>query len=141
MSEAPDRKPRGFTLVEIMIVIVVMGMLIAIAAPAVSGFLRSSRMAGASNTLIADLHYARTLATEQRTNYEIRFNASNYSIVRVSPLTTVTTRTLPQGVTCASSGTAAFFAWGLTTPVTVTITGTGTPKTIKLMANGLVTHG
>ena len=89
----------GFTLVELMIIVVIMGIVLGMTAPGVSRFLRSSRMAGAQNTLMNDLRYARSLATTGRSTYELRLAPTSYQIVRLSPVDTVLSRRLPSGVT------------------------------------------
>ena len=140
MNRVDVRKQLGYSLAEIMIVIAIMGLMLAITAPAVSGYLRVSRLAGASNLLVADIHYARTLASEHRSTYEIRFGPTTYSLVRVSPLATITTRSLQRGVTCAASDTATFYAWGLTAPVTITMNNQADAQTIRLSATGGVSR-
>jgi hypothetical protein len=95
---------------------------------------------GASNTLVADLRFGHSLASTQRKSYQILFSGSSYTLCSVSPLTTITTRTLPRGVTCASSGTATFYAWGLTTPVTVRMIAGRDTSAVLLGANGGVTR-
>ena len=136
--ESCRRKEDGFTLLELTIIVGLLGVLFAIAAPAVSGYLRSSKVTGASNALVADLRYGRSLASTQRKSYQILFAANSYTLCSVSPLTTVTTRTLPRGVTCTSSGTATFYAWGLTNPVTVRMVAGPDTSAVILGANGSV---
>jgi prepilin-type N-terminal cleavage/methylation domain-containing protein len=133
-------KSNGFSLIELMIVVVVFGMLIAIAIPTMSGYLRSNRRVGAAHTLEADFHYAHTLAHEQGRTYQILFQPGSYTISQVSPFVTIRTRRMPLGVACAASDTAKFYAWGLTDPVTVTLTNAGHADTLRLAANGSVSH-
>jgi prepilin-type N-terminal cleavage/methylation domain-containing protein len=131
---------RGFSLIELLVVIGVLGLLVAITVPGISGFAGSVRVSGAANTLAADLRYARALASAQRKTYAVTFEASNYSVVRLSPAATVRTRALPRGVACAASDTATFFPWGLTTPTTITVSGNGRSNVVRLTANGSVSH-
>jgi prepilin-type N-terminal cleavage/methylation domain-containing protein len=131
---------KGFSLMELVIVVSVFGVLMAIAIPAVGGYLRSTRIVGAVHTLEADFHYAHSLAYEQRKTYEIVFQPGSYVIAQASPYTAILTRTMPKGVTCAASDTATFYAWGLTDPVTITMASTGRADTLRLAANGSVTH-
>ncbi len=131
---------RGFSLLELVIVIGIMGLLMAISVPGISGYVRSVRVTGAAKTLAADLRYAHTLAGAQRRTHAVTFGANSYSLLRMSPLATVRTRALPQGVACAASDTAKFFAWGLTTPSTITISGHGRTSVLRLSANGSVSH-
>jgi prepilin-type N-terminal cleavage/methylation domain-containing protein len=131
---------RGFSLLEIMVVMAVFGILLAIAAPSVVGYVRSSRLAGATNTLMADLYQTRALANAQRKTYTIVFQPGAYRVNRVSPASTMRTRQLPPGVSVAATGTATFYAWGLATPVVITMANCDGSKGIRLAANGSVTH-
>lgn len=128
----------GFTLVELMIIVVIMGLVLGMTAPGVSRFIRSSRMAGAQNTLMNDLRYARSLATTGRSTYELRLAPTSYQIVRLSPVDTVLVRRLPSGVTIANRDTASFFAWGLTETMAITLRQGGSTKVIRTTASGQV---
>ncbi|HEX8691031.1 MAG TPA: GspH/FimT family pseudopilin [Longimicrobium sp.] len=56
------RGRRGFTVAEMMIVVVIMGIATAIAAPRVQGMIRASSLTGAMNQVAADLQLARVRA-------------------------------------------------------------------------------
>lgn len=131
---------KGFTLSELMIVVSIFGLLVAIGITSATGYMKSSRLIGATNTLIADLYFTRSLATSQQKVYQIAFSGNEYKIFRVSPADTVRTREMPDGVACAASDTATFYGWGLTEPVSITLNGSSTTKTVQLSVNGSVTH-
>ena len=131
---------RGYSLVELMVAIGVLGLLVAISVPAITGLVRSSRLAGASNTLAADLRYARSIASAQRRTYAITFATNRYSLVRVSPPATIRTRVIPRGVSFAGPDSARFFAWGLTEPATITVSDHDHSNVVRLSANGSVSH-
>lgn len=132
--------PAGFSLVELLVALTVLGLLFAAGLPAVSGYLRASRVAGAMNTLIADLHQTRSLASMRRQTYGIAFDSGLYRIVETATGTAVRSRTLPRGVACSAPDTATFFAWGLTSPLSITLAEGGVTRTVQLNANGSVTH-
>ena len=130
----------GFTLIEMCVLIAVLGTLLGVVVVGTSHMVRSSRLAGASNVLVADLRYARMLATSQGSSVEMRFQPSGYSVVRVTPARTLLSRQCPSGVTCAATDTATFYAWGLSAPVTITLAGAGGSKVFQLGANGSITR-
>jgi prepilin-type N-terminal cleavage/methylation domain-containing protein len=142
MTKLPYTHNRGFSLIEVMVVVGLVGLLLAATIPGMSAYLRSSRFRGAVNTLAADFHQARSLSTSERRTYEIRFTSGGYSVIQTASADTLHRRTMPPGVTCAASGTATFFPWGLSTPVDVTVScsGGGTSRVLSLAANGSV-HG
>jgi type IV fimbrial biogenesis protein FimT len=56
---------KGFTLIEIIVVLTVMGILIGIAAPALNTFVHSNRLVTATNDLVADFSLARNEAIKR----------------------------------------------------------------------------
>lgn len=72
------KTPKGFTLIEVMIVVAVFGVLTAIAAPFTADFIARSRLSSASRELYADLQGLRrdamtTISAPNGRGYGIRF--------------------------------------------------------------------
>jgi Tfp pilus assembly protein FimT len=130
----------GFTLIELVVIVGLMGLLLLFAVPATKRYMDSNRMTGAANTLAADMHEAHTLASAENRTYSIVFGASSYALVRGNPVVTVRTRQLPSGVTATASDTATFYAWGLSDPVTVRLLGKRDSAVVRLATNGSVTR-
>jgi type IV fimbrial biogenesis protein FimT len=59
------RKQRGFTTVELLIVMVISAILVALAAPSFSRLLKSNSMASGVNTFMSDMRYARSEAVRR----------------------------------------------------------------------------
>lgn len=57
---------RGFTLLELMVVIVVASILLGVAVPALGDWIRNARLTSAANDLVASLHYARSESIKRR---------------------------------------------------------------------------
>lgn len=66
-----NKKLTGFTLIELIITITIAGILIALAAPAMRGFVLDQRLTTQANDFIADLNYARSEAIKRGTNVTI----------------------------------------------------------------------
>jgi type II secretory pathway pseudopilin PulG len=130
----------GFTLVEMAMLLVILGALFTIVVVGTTRMGRSSRLAGAVNTLVGDLRYARMLSTTEGKQFTVQFHTGGYTVARVTPSSVVIRRSCPTGVTCSASGTATFYAWGLTTPATITLANTGGSKVLQLTANGNITR-
>ncbi len=61
----------GFTLIELMTVLVVAAILIGIAVPNISSFIQNSRMISQTNALVADFNFARSEAIKRSTSITI----------------------------------------------------------------------
>ena len=68
---------RGFTLVELMVIIAIIGIISTMATPLFMTFLRASETRGASRELAALLHQARELAIARNTNYRVEIEQDN----------------------------------------------------------------
>lgn len=60
------RAQTGFTLLELMLVVVLAGILLGIGVPAMGNFIRSARITGAANDVMVGLHFARSEAIKRR---------------------------------------------------------------------------
>mgnify|MGYP000252802508 CR=1 FL=1 len=69
-----QQKQSGFTLMELMIVVIVVGILTAIALPSFQSTIERRRLVGAADNLFSDLQYARSEAIKQNKEITFQFN-------------------------------------------------------------------
>lgn len=60
------RAQAGFTLLELMVVVAIVGVLMAIAVPAMGDFIRNGRITAAANDVMAAMHFTRSEAIKRR---------------------------------------------------------------------------
>ena len=94
------KKSHGFTLIELMIVISIVGILMSVGVPGMRTYISNSAANSLGNTLLIDIMYAR--------NHAI----SNTVIVKMSPLGTLPTLGNRTGVSTYTPGSAGV-NWGL----------------------------
>lgn len=90
-------KRLGFTLVELVLVIVIMSIVMAIAQPKLASFLINDRVRRAGERVAMDLRLAQSEAIKQQTIVTVTFDATNdsYTLTGLSPDSTgATTRTV-----------------------------------------------
>lgn len=83
-AQRAGRAGRGFTLVELILVLVLLSLIFGMAAPSLRGFGRGSRMRNAAETLAATARWARSQAIIQGTAYRLEINGSGqpYTVSR-----------------------------------------------------------
>lgn len=70
------RRLRGFTLIEGMVVIAIVAVLLALAAPSMQEMIQMRRLRGITDQLVTDLQYARSEAVTRRVHARLDFNST-----------------------------------------------------------------
>jgi prepilin-type N-terminal cleavage/methylation domain-containing protein len=70
------KRQRGFSLVEMMVVVAIAGALVVVAAPALRDAARHTRLKGATRDIAGALHYARAQAIRTRVNHIVMFGTT-----------------------------------------------------------------
>ena len=87
----------GFTLLELMIVIAVMGILAAIAAPNFMNYMAQRRLNGATRMVMSDLMNARMLAVTLNRNVQVTFSTSASAFYTYDAVGTAAVRNIQTG--------------------------------------------
>lgn len=144
------RKNSGFTMVELIIIIVIVGILAAIAVPNFISYLPNYRLKGAISTLRGDLYNAKILAIKRGVQYKVAFTTGGYQIQRgtnssgtFSLAQTELTRNFNDdypGVTVDTSATTdpVFSPRGTASPVTITLQNGQKTKKITISISGRI---
>ena len=81
MEKAKNRAPRGFSTLELIVIVTIMGVLAGIAGPAMSRIVRHTRTNKAATVIVADLQNAFAAAARQRQPVRIAADAPTKSYV------------------------------------------------------------
>jgi prepilin-type N-terminal cleavage/methylation domain-containing protein len=130
------RRPAGYSLVEILVVLGLIGVLAAAVGPSLSAPLQRHRARAALDRVASDLYYARALAVRGGWRIRIRFEpptgcAATYSLVRSDGVTLRTVDVARElGPVCLSSNVPA--------ALSVDSRGVliGSPRTLRARAGG-----
>lgn len=121
-----------------MLVISLVGVLAAMAAPPFVRYLASNKLATQADRMVADLQYARSLSVAN--SQILRFSATETGYTLTNPVSGLVIRDndFCAGLGLAAAQTADFFPWGMADPVVFTLTNHSGTKQISLMPTGLV---
>lgn len=152
MSDKITGNESGFTLMELILVVVVMGIVAAIAIPAFMGFLPSMRLNGAARQVMVDLMDARMEAVKQNNEFRVFFgspSANQYQVLddddnngTAGTGEAVTTKNIQDNysdVTFSSTGNPIFSPKGTaTTTSTITLQNSSGSKSVSVSIAGRV---
>ena len=138
----------GFTLIEMMIVVAIMGILSAIAAPNLTHYMAERRLNGAARMVMSDLMNARMLAVTLNRNVQVTFPTSASASYTYDAAGTAATRNVQTGfgyhdVTVLGNNNPTFTPAGRLsdfTAGTITLTSAALtqPKTVTVSSAGRV---
>jgi prepilin-type N-terminal cleavage/methylation domain-containing protein len=144
----PMRRNAGYTLIELLIAVAIMGLLFGIGLPRLSRLRAPYAMAGATRQIAADIVAARQRAISRNTSYRVNFNAAakTYQLERLVGLAWTAdgaVQRLPNGVNIGTitPGNPVFDSRGLLAgDVTIPLTATGaTSRTVVVNVLGKTT--
>lgn len=133
-------RTRGFTLIELMIVIAVLGIVSVLAAPSFTSTFARNHLRGAAGEAYADMQFARSEAVQSNGAVVVSFSGSGYQVTRATQV--VKTVTFGGGVQVAGGSTMTVGFDPVRATATVAngpllLTHTGTSGSLRLTVSTL----
>ena len=129
---------RGFTMIELMTVLVVIGILAVLAIPAFGDQLARRRLEGVATDLATDLQFARTQAVANNAVVRLMTLSTTQYVVRNAANVDLKTVNLPNSITATNTVTVAYDALRGTATFTntpINLTSTQTTGQLRLDVN------
>ncbi len=129
---------RGFSMVEMMIVIGVVGIIATVSAPPFFRYVQSNRLQTNADRMAADLQYARSLSIAN--SQILRFTATPVGYQLLNPTTGVVIRqtALTHDLSLAVNQTADFYPWGMADATIFNLASSAGNVQISLLPTGIV---
>ncbi len=129
----------GFTLVEMMIILLVIGVMAGLAAPPMFRFVQSNNLNTTTDRMMADLQYTRSLAISNGRVLSFSCDVGGYQITDPVSGDVLRTTNFKSGLAMAGAAqTANFFPWGMADAMVFNLTNASGNKQINLLPTGLV---
>ena len=132
---------RGFTLVELMVLIGIVGLIAAIGVPTFNGYLRANQIDTVGDRLAADAALARSTAVSQGRIIRLEATAMGYTITVPATGRTLRDRTFDGGVQVQNPETIDFFPWGAADTVTLILDNGHEQRQVQVLPTGMAEVG
>jgi Tfp pilus assembly protein FimT len=129
---------KGFSLVELIVLIGIFGLLTALAAPSVMRYVRSNRLASSTERMAADIQMTRTLAISTGRIYRLAAVPNGYQIFDPLNGDVVRTRVFEGNVQLAAAANVHFFPWGMADAAVFNIQNGMGARQVNLLPTGVV---
>jgi type IV fimbrial biogenesis protein FimT len=128
---------RGFTLVELMVIIGVIGLIAAIGVPTFNGYLRANILDTTADRVASDMALARTLSVSQGQVFQFIGTAAGYQIIDSSDASIIRDRTFEGTVQLDADYTVNFYPWGAADTSTLTLDTGAEARRVLVLPTGI----
>ena len=137
-TQIVQRNRAGFSLVEMAVVLVVMGIALAVTVPSFNGSMRRARYDRAAGELQSDLRLAVSQSRASGRTLRLSFTTNSYSLQDATDSTLIRERDFGSDVSFAATGDPLIFPWGLVQPAEVVMSGAHASHNFRILPTGKV---
>jgi prepilin-type N-terminal cleavage/methylation domain-containing protein len=129
---------KGFTLVELIVMIGIFGLLVTMAMPSVSRYVRSNRLATSTERMAADIQMVRTMSIANGRIYRLAVTPGGYQIIDPVSGDVIRDRQFDGNVQLGAAATIHFFPWGMADAAVFNLQNGCGARMINLLPTGIV---
>jgi len=132
-----DRR-EGFTLTEMMVVILLVGLMAAASAPPMFRYIQSNRLQTSTDRMVADMQYARSVSISTGRILRFQATAAGYTLTDPNSGTVLRSCNFDHGLALGADATADFFPWGTANGMVFNLANAAGASRISLLPTGIV---
>jgi prepilin-type N-terminal cleavage/methylation domain-containing protein len=129
---------QGFSLIELMVVLAIVGVIAGIASPPIFRYVNGNRLQTHADRLAADLQYTRTLAISTSTILRFTSTPAGYQVTNPISGDIIREKNFEHGLDLGANQTSDFYPWGMADPNVFNVSNTTGTITVNLMPTGIV---
>lgn len=135
-KKLPDSS--GFSLVEMMVVVLMIGILAGITGPPIFQYLETSQMQTSTDRLVSDMLYARAVAVSTGETHRFSCGRDDYTISNMSTGTVIRQVSFNPKMELDVAQTADFYPWGMAQSSSFVLSQNTQSRKIILLPTGMV---
>ena len=128
----------GFTLVEMMIVVLIIGILSSVSVPPMFRYVATHRLQTNTDRMASDMQYARSMAVSKAQVVNFSTTLTGYTLTDAVNGNTIRTVELDDGVVMGANYSVMFYPWGMADDETFGISSGAGAYEISLLPTGVV---
>jgi type II secretion system protein H len=128
----------GFSLLEMMMVVLLIGLVAGIAAPPMINYLRSSQLQTQTDQLAADLQLARSLSIANGTVMQFSSTQQGYQLIDTNDGSVVKDCDFDGGLELDQDRDVFFFPWGMADQHSFSLSAGVMERTVNVLPTGMV---
>ena len=132
------KQRQGFSLVEMIVLVGIIGLALAFTMPNFASYVRSNRLASSVDRLAADLSLARSLAVSNSRVYRLDAGPAGYTISDINTGEVLREREYERNVELAGDVSVNFFPWGMADEATLNLSNESGNRRIIILPTGIV---